>query len=182
MKIEPLSIEGAFKITPKNISDSRGAFARLFCAEKFAQNGLNTSWVQMNASQNREKGTVRGLHYQRPPYAEIKLVRCTRGIVFDVFVDLRKNSPSFGYACQVTLDSNAFETVYIPVGCAHGFQTLTDDVELHYMHSEFYSPQHEAGIRLTDPQLSINWPLPFGVISARDQSLPLFKTIEPIII
>lgn len=99
-----------------------------------------------------------------------------------MFVDLRKNSPSFGYACQVTLDSNAFETVYIPMGCAHGFQTLTDDVELHYMHSEFYSPQHEAGIRLTDPHLSINWPLPFSVISERDQSLPLFKTIEPIII
>ena len=110
MKIEPLSIEGAFKIIPKNISDSRGAFARLFCAEIFAQNGLNTRWIQMKASQNCEKGTVRGLHYQRPPYAEIKLVRCTRGKVFDVFVDLRKNSPSFGYACQVTLDKKMHKT------------------------------------------------------------------------
>lgn len=182
MKIEPLSIDGAFKITPQNIGDSRGSFSRLFCAEIFAQNGLNTSWVQMNASQNRKKGTVRGLHYQTPPYAEIKLVRCTRGRVFDVFVDLRKNSPSFGYSCQVTLDSNAFETVYIPIGCAHGFQTLTDDVELNYMHSAVYSSENEAGVWLNDPHLSINWPLPFSVISERDENLPLFNTIEPLII
>tara|TARA_B110001450_G_scaffold239109_1_gene246671 strand:- start:200 stop:748 length:549 start_codon:yes stop_codon:yes gene_type:complete len=182
MKIEPLCIDGAFKITPKKISDSRGAFSRLVCADIFSQYGLNTNWVQMNTSQNSEKGTVRGLHYQRPPHAEIKLVRCVRGKVFDVFVDLRKGSSSYGIACSLTLDSDVFEAVYIPQGCAHGFQTLTDDVELHYMHSEFYTPKYEAGIQLNDPALDINWPLPFTVISEKDETHPMMNRIEPVIL
>ena len=182
MKIEPLNIDGAYKITPKKIGDNRGAFSRLFCADVFEQNGLNTHWVQMNTSQNRKKGTVRGLHYQRSPHAEIKLVRCVRGKVFDVIVDLRKSSPSYGTACSLTLDSDTFETGYIPQGCAHGFQTLTDDVELHYMHSEFYTPEYEAGIQLNDPALDIDWPLPFTVISERDKTHPMINRVEPIIL
>jgi len=182
MIFEPLGIDGAYKITPKKLGDSRGAFARVYCAQKFANYGLNTNWVQMNTSINATKGTVRGLHFQRPPYAEIKLVRCVRGRVQDVFVDLRKNAPGFGQVCSVTLDSNALETVYIPAGCAHGFQTLTDDVEMHYCHSQPYTPEYEGAVNPTDPALAIDWPLSISTISERDRNHPPFATIEPIIL
>lgn len=182
MKIEPLSIAGAYKISPQKIGDERGSFSRVYCEDIFRQNGLNTNWVQMNTSRNREKGTVRGLHYQRPPCAEVKLVRAVRGTVFDVFVDLRQGSSSFGTACCVTLESDGFEMVYIPQGCAHGFQTLSDDVELHYMHSAVYAPKYEAGLDLTDPALNIRWPLPFAVVSDRDKTHPSLATTEPIIL
>ena len=119
MIFEPLNINGAYKITPQKLGDNRGAFARVYCAETFAAQGFNTEWVQMNTSINARKGTVRGLHFQRPPYAEIKLVRCVRGRILDMFVDLRDGSSTFGTVCQVTLDSDALETVYIPCGlCA----------------------------------------------------------------
>jgi dTDP-4-dehydrorhamnose 3,5-epimerase len=180
MIFEPLTIDGAYKITPQKLGDSRGAFARVYCADEFGAQGLNNNWVQMNTSVNAAKGTVRGLHFQRPPYAEIKLVRCVRGRVLDVFVDLRKDAPSFGTVCAIPLDSAKMETVYIPAGCAHGFQTLTDDVELHYCHSQPYRPDFEAAVNPTDPALSIPWPLPISVISERDQSHPPFATIEPI--
>ena len=180
MIFEPLAIDGAYKITPKKRGDSRGAFARVYCAQEFANYGLNTDWVQMNTSINAAKGTVRGLHFQRAPFAEIKLVRCVRGRVLDVFVDLRKNAPSFGHVCSVMLDSDALETVYIPAGCAHGFQTLTDDVEMHYCHSQPYKPEYEGAVNLTDPALAIDWPLPISTISERDQNHPPFATIEPI--
>ncbi len=180
MIFEPLAIHGAYKITPEKRGDNRGAFARVYCAKEFAAHGLNTEWVQMNTSINAAKGTLRGLHFQRPPYAEIKLVRCVQGRVFDVFLDLRKDSPDFGKVCAVTLDSVALETVYIPAGCAHGFQTLTDNVELHYCHSQPYQPDCEAAVNPTDPTLSIAWPLPITTISERDQAHPPFATIEPI--
>jgi dTDP-4-dehydrorhamnose 3,5-epimerase len=180
MKFEPLNIEGAYKITPRKMGDNRGAFARVYCAEEFAKRGLNTGWVQMNTSINAVKGTVRGLHFQRPPYAEVKLVRCVRGRVLDVFLDLRKDAASFGRVCSVLLDSDALETVYIPAGCAHGFQTLTDDVEMHYCHSEPYKPEYEAAVNISDPALAIDWPLSVSSISDRDQNHPLFATIEPI--
>jgi dTDP-4-dehydrorhamnose 3,5-epimerase len=182
MIFEPLAIDGAYKITPKKLGDSRGAFARVYCAQEFAQHGLHTDWVQMNTSINAAKGTVRGLHFQHQPYAEIKLVRCVQGRVLDVFVDLRKNAPGFGRVCSVILDSNALETVYIPAGCAHGFQTLTDDVEMHYCHSQPYMPEYEAAVNPTDPALAIDWPLPISTISERDQNHPPFATIEPIIL
>ncbi len=180
MKFEALNIAGAYKITPKKLGDNRGAFARVYCAESFEANGLNTNWVQMNTSISTETGTVRGLHYQRPPFAEIKLVRCVRGKVFDVFTDIREGSPTFGKTCSVILDSDALEMAYIPMGCAHGFQTLTDHVEMHYMHSEFYKPDLEAGLKLDDPELGIKWPLAFASISERDKTHPPLKTTEPI--
>ncbi|KAB7610081.1 dTDP-4-dehydrorhamnose 3,5-epimerase [Amylibacter sp. SFDW26] len=180
MIFEALEIDGAYKITPNKLGDSRGAFARVFCMEEFQQYNLEVRWVQMNTSINATKGTIRGLHYQRPPYAETKLVRCVRGKVFDVFVDLRKDSPSYGAVCTVELDSAALEMVYIPKGCAHGFQTLTDDVEMHYCHSAFYKPDHEAGVNIKDPKLAIKWPLPFSVLSDKDQNHPIFETTEPI--
>ena len=182
MNIKPLKIEGAYKITPNKLGDNRGAFARVYCDKIFQAHNLNTSWVQMNTSINAQKGTVRGLHYQKPPFAEIKLVRCVRGEVFDVFVDLRKNSKTYGKTCCLSLNSDALEAVYIPAGCAHGFQTLTDNVELHYSHSQFYKPEYEAGLRLDDPTLEIKWPLPFSEISERDKIHPLLKTTEPIIL
>jgi len=182
MIFEPLNINGAYKITPKKLGDNRGAFARVYCAETFAAQGLNTEWVQMNTSINAQKGTVRGLHFQRPPYAEIKLVRCVRGRILDVFVDLRKGSCDFGCVCAVPLDSETLDSVYIPAGCAHGFQTLTDDVELHYCHSQPYQPDYEGAVNLSDPTLAINWPLPITTISERDRFHPPFATIESIIL
>jgi len=182
MIFEPLNINGAYKITPKKLGDNRGAFARVYCAETYAAQGLNTEWVQMNTSINAQKGTVRGLHFQRPPYAEIKLVRCVRGRILDVFVDLRKGSRDFGRVCAVSLDSETLDSVYIPAGCAHGFQTLTDDVELHYCHSQPYQPDYEGAVNLNDPTLAINWPLPITTISERDRSHPPFATIESIIL
>lgn len=180
MKFEPLSIEGAFKITPKKIGDNRGAFARVYCQEEFAKHGLNTDWVQMNTSFNAAKGTVRGLHFQRPPFAEIKLVRCVKGSVLDVFVDLREGSKDYGKVCTVTLDGGAMETAYIPAGCAHGFQTLTENAELHYCHSSSYHPASEGGVNPCDPDLSIQWPLPISSISERDKMHPPFKSITPV--
>lgn len=180
MKFEPLNIKGAFKITPQQHSDRRGAFARVYCADEFAKQGLNTQWMQMNTSINATKGTVRGLHFQRQPFSEIKLVRCVRGQILDVFVDLRKGSEDFGKICMVTLDGDLMESVYIPAGCAHGFQTLSDDVELHYCHSALYSPAHEGAINIADETLAIAWPLPIINMSDRDKNHPSLTTIEPI--
>ena len=180
MKFEPLNIKGAFKISPKRLGDNRGAFARVYCDEEFFLNGLNMHWVQMNTSINTAKGTVRGLHFQRPPFAEIKLVRCARGKMRDIFLDLRKGSETFGTICEVDLNSDAFESVYIPAGCAHGFQTLSDNVEIHYCHSAPYQPSAECAVNPNDPELEIDWPLPISNMSERDKTNPLFSTIEPI--
>lgn len=180
MKIETLGIEGAFKISPQVIGDSRGAFARVYCAERFRAHGLQTEWVQMNTSRNSKAGTVRGLHFQKPPFAEVKLVRCVKGRVFDVFVDLRAGSKTYGRSCSVELDATNLSSVYIPSGCAHGFQTLTDDAELHYCHSQPYEPEYEGGVNMFDDDLEISWPLPFSNVSERDKGLPSLKSIEPV--
>lgn len=182
MKIEPLKILGAFRISPKKIQDNRGIFGRMFCAKEFENYGMNTQWVQMNTSISSDRGTVRGLHYQRPPHSEIKLVRCVRGKIIDIILDLRKKSPSYGCICSIKLDSKNMDMLYIPDGCAHGFQALTDNVELHYCHSKFYEPQFEAGINLLDPDLAISWPLPLLNLSSKDANYPFFKKIEPLIL
>ncbi len=182
MKFEPLSIDGAFKITPEKILDDRGAFARVYCDDEFTKRGLNTRWAQMNTSLNTEKGTVRGLHFQRPPYAEAKLVRCVKGQVFDVLVDLRARSNSYGRVCAITLDGVAMESVYIPEGCAHGYQTLTEAAELHYCHSMPYHPASEGAVNLRDPELAIEWPLPIKNMSERDAAHPSFKSTTPVAI
>tara|TARA_B110000259_G_C13818328_1_gene323628 strand:- start:27 stop:575 length:549 start_codon:yes stop_codon:yes gene_type:complete len=181
MKIEALNIDGAFKISPEKIGDERGGFARLYCSEIFKKNALNTIWLQMNTSINNQKGIIRGLHYQLMPFQEIKLIRCIRGKVFDVIVDLRKSSKTFGKTVSLILDSNSLDTVYVPQGCAHGFQTLTNHVEMHYVHSELYNPEYEAGLYYNDPALKIKWPLPVTTISDRDKHHPLLNNIENII-
>jgi dTDP-4-dehydrorhamnose 3,5-epimerase len=180
MKIEALDIEGAYKITPKKVIDVRGGFSRLYCSNIFLEHSLNTNWLQMNVSINNQKGIVRGLHYQNKPYQEIKLIRCVRGKVFDVIFDLRKNSRTFGKSTSLILNSKNLETVYVPQGCAHGFQTLTKYVELHYLHSEVYKPEYEAGIYFGDPALEINWPLTITSMSDRDKKHPLFSKNEHI--
>lgn len=180
MKFHPLSIEGAFRIELERRGDARGFFARMVCAEEFAAQGLATRWVQMNTSFSREKGTLRGLHFQRPPRAEAKLVRCLRGAILDVIVDLRSGSPSYGQHETLRLDDDNRAMVYIPPGFAHGFQTLEPDTELLYLHSEVYSPDHEGGVHHADRDLGIAWPLPPVALSDRDKALPPLERLEPI--
>ena len=182
MKFDPLTIDGAYKISPKLLQDGRGSFARVFCSDLFSAQGLNCHWKQMNVSRTAQAGTVRGMHFQRLPFCEIKLVRCVAGLILDVIVDLRKGSASFGQVCAVELCADKMEMLYVPAGCAHGFQTLSDDVELHYLHSQDYRPDHEGGLLPTDPELAIAWPRAISNLSERDQKHPLFKQVEPIIL
>lgn len=166
-------LAGAFIITPDFIEDERGFFARTFCRREFEVNGLNPNLVQCNISFNKQKGTLRGMHYQIAPHAEAKLVRCTVGAIYDVIVDLRSQSPTYRQWIAVELSADSYKMLYLPEGFAHGFQTLTDNVELIYQHSAFYSAGHARGIRFDDPALNISWPLSVSVISERDQNYPL---------
>ena len=151
MKFVPLAIAGAFRIELEKREDERGFFARLFCAEEFAAHGLATRFVQCNTSLTRAAGTLRGLHFQRPPKAEAKLIRCLRGAAYDVMLDLRQGSETYGSWTSVDLTEDNRSMVYIPEGCAHGFQTRAPDTELLYFHSEVYAPQAEGGVLPTDP-------------------------------
>lgn len=180
MKLIAQDIAGLFEIQLTLREDARGAFARTFCAEVFAEAGLETRWAQMNMSRSIGRGTLRGLHFQRPPMAEAKLIRATEGEVFDVAIDLRESSPTFGAWRAVTLSAEAGNAIYIPQGCAHGFQTLTETATLHYCHSAPYAPEHEGGVRATDPQLAIDWPLPITLMSERDTSLPKLRDLQPL--
>jgi dTDP-4-dehydrorhamnose 3,5-epimerase len=175
-----LAIEGAYRVDLERRGDARGFFARLFCAEEFAAHGLVTNWVQMNTSFSAERGTLRGLHFQRPPKAEAKVVRCLKGAIYDVIVDLRAGSPTHGQHIALELNDENRAMAYIPRGCAHGFQTLTPDAELLYLHDEFYSPDHEGGVHHADPDLGIDWPQPPTQLSARDQAFPTLREMEPI--
>ena len=152
--------------------DERGFFARTFCINEFATHGLDTKLVQCSISFNTRKGTLRGLHYQTAPHAETKLVRCTRGAVYDVVVDLRANSPTLRQWVGVELTEQKRNMVYIPEGCAHGFLTLADESEVFYQMSEFYSPKSARGVRWNDPAFRIGWPGKVEVISERDRTYP----------
>lgn len=173
MIFSPTALAGSFVIDLKAFSDDRGWFARYYCKDEFRQIGHDAEWVQMNHSFSAKKGTVRGMHFQWAPHREIKLVRCIAGAVFDVIVDLRKNSPTFLQWFGTELSAENKRSLYIPEGFAHGFQCLEDDCELLYHHSAFYQPGAEAGIRYDDPAIGIGWPLPVTVISERDSSHPL---------
>ncbi len=152
-------------------SDPRGRFKRQYCEREFAEAGLNTSWVQVNHSVTVGRGSIRGLHFQRPPAAEIKLVSCSVGRAFDVAADLRQGSPTFLQWTAVEIGEE--KSLYIPEGCAHGFQALTDEVQLIYQHSAYHSPEAEGGVRFDDPAIGIAWPLPVGTMSDRDSSFAL---------
>ena len=182
MRFAELPIPGAFRIDLEKREDDRGFFARLYCREEFADQGLNTEWVQMNDSFSRTVGTLRGLHYQRPPHAETKLVRCLKGAIFDVIVDLRAGSDSFGRSQAVELTEDNRTMLYIPKGVAHGFQTLRSDTELLYFHSELYAPGAEGGVRYDDPDIGVPWPLPVAEVSDRDRAHPTLKETEPLVL
>jgi dTDP-4-dehydrorhamnose 3,5-epimerase len=165
-------LEGAWIIDSERVSDRRGFFARTFCAHEFAARGLKATVAQASLSYSRAKGTLRGMHFQRPPVSEAKLVRCTRGAIHDVIVDLRPWSPSFLAHVAVELTAENRRALYIPDGFAHGFQTLADDTEVVYQMSEFYAPGHEAGLRHDDPSLALEWPLAVTEISEKDRRWP----------
>lgn len=172
------TLSGAYLIDLEKQVDERGFFARYFCEKEFAKLGLSTHWVQMNTSLSKEKGTLRGLHFQKPPKAEDKIVRCFRGAIWDVIVDLRKNSKTFGQWYGTELNDINRTMIYVPKGFAHGFQTLTNESELLYLHSEFYSTEHEAGILATDTDLAIAWPEAITQTSDRDLSFPPISQIN----
>ncbi len=175
MIFTPLALPGAFRVDLEPRGDSRGFFARMFCSDEFAGHGLATHWVQCNTSFTAAQGTVRGLHYQRPPMAETKLLRCLKGAIFDVIVDIRANSPTYGQWHGERLDDQNRAMICVPEGFAHGFQTLTPDVEMLYFHSAPYSAAHEGGLRWDDRSLAIDWPLAVTETSARDAAFPGFE-------
>lgn len=168
MKFLETKLKGSFIIIPERIEDERGFFARTFCRREFEAHGLNPNLVQCNISFNKQKGTLRGMHYQLPPHAETKLVRCTAGAIYDVIIDLRAESPTYKewYAAELTAENH--QMLYVPEGFAHGYETLTDSTEAAYQVSEFYSPEGERGVRWNDPVFSIVWPLPVAEISHKD--------------
>ena len=171
------AIKDAYIVDIEPIGDERGAFARTFCAEAFAAAGLAAEFPQCSTSFNRRRGTLRGLHFQRAPHEEAKLMRCTAGRVFDVIADLRRDSPSFGQWVGVELDAQSQRMVFAPAGCAHGFQTLDDGAELFYQISTPHAPHAAQGIRWDDPALGIDWPLADPILSLRDAALPLLETV-----
>jgi dTDP-4-dehydrorhamnose 3,5-epimerase len=181
MIFEATPLSGAYVIVPEPIADNRGFFARLYCRTAFAEHGLNPHLDQISLSHNVQAGTVRGLHLQRPPAAECKLVRVTAGAIFDVIVDVRAGSATFGRWFGVELSAGDRKLLYIPEGFAHGFQTLLPGTEVTYHISRGYAPEHATGIAYDDPDLGIDWPLPPPVvISERDAAWPRLSDFEPI--
>lgn len=174
MIFKPTTLSGAYVIAPERHEDSRGHFARTFCAREFAERGLETRIEQCSVSFNLRKGTLRGMHYQAHPFEEVKVVRCNRGAIYDVIIDLRSGSPSFKKHFAIELDENNGEALYIPVGFAHGFQTLSDRTEVFYQMSCSYSAEHARGVRWDDPAFGISWPPDDRTILERDRSYPDF--------
>jgi dTDP-4-dehydrorhamnose 3,5-epimerase len=172
MKLRETSLSGAFVLEQERLEDSRGYFARTFCQRELAAAGLFQRIAQCNVSHNVHPGTLRGLHFQTTPYAEEKIVSCTRGAVFDVIVDLRYGSPTFGKYVSLELTPDNALALYVPKGFAHGFQTLVADSTVSYLMSEFYEREATAGVRWDDPEVDIRWPLVPRLMSERDASLP----------
>jgi dTDP-4-dehydrorhamnose 3,5-epimerase len=174
----PAPLAGVFLVEPERREDERGFFARTFCREEFAAHGLEPAVAQCSLSFTRTAGTVRGMHYQAATRREAKLVRCTRGAIFDAVVDLRAGSPTLGRPFTVELTADSRLALYIPPDFAHGFQTLAPATEVAYQMSEAYEPGSDRGFRWDDPAVGIAWPLPVAVISARDRGLPSFAERE----
>lgn len=173
MIFNPTPIEGAFLIDIEKLGDDRGFFGRAFCQNEFRDNGIPFAMAQANVGYSRHKGTLRGLHYQIAPHEEAKLVRCVRGAVFDVIVDLRKESGSYGHWFGTELTADTHRLFHLPKGTAHGYLSLEDDSEIMYLVSEFYAPGAEKGIRWDDPTFKIQWPLADNlIISEKDQAWP----------
>lgn len=171
---KPTALVGAFVVEPELRRDVRGFFARTWCREEFTAQGLNSALAQCSVSFTERRGTVRGMHYQDAPHPEAKLVRCVRGAVHDVIIDLRPHSPTFRQHLAVELREGSYRMLYVPEGVAHGFQTLADNTEITYQMSEFYRPGAERGVRWDDPAFAIPWPEPVRLVSDRDRSFPDF--------
>jgi dTDP-4-dehydrorhamnose 3,5-epimerase len=168
-------LPGVFEIHIEAIADERGFFARTWCQQEFEAQGLNGRLVQCSLSFNNRKGTLRGMHYQAAPHAEIKLVRCNKGAIYDVVLDLRRQSPTFEDWIAVVLTAEKRNMIYVPEGCAHGFLTLEDESEVSYQMSEFWNAESARGVRWDDPAFQIRWPAKVEVISERDRTYPDFK-------
>ncbi len=175
MKFEPLPIAGAYGIEVEPLRDERGFFARTWCEREFASHGIAARFVQSNLSVTRERGMLRGMHLQARPHEEAKLIRCVRGRVYDVTLDLRPDSASFLKWHAVELDAETRNAVFIPAGCAHGFVTLSDDCELHYEMSAFYVPEAKRGVLWNDPAFGIRWPIDEPQVSATDSAFAPFN-------
>jgi dTDP-4-dehydrorhamnose 3,5-epimerase len=174
VKLLATAMAGLWIVEPEPIADERGWFGRTYDADIFARNGLETDWPQWSTSVNRRTGTVRGLHFQRPPYAETKLVACVKGAIHDVVVDLRPDSITYLQALGVRLDSDGCCALYIPAGFAHGFQTLEDDTIVAYHIDTRFEAAAAAGLRWNDPGIAVAWPLPISSISDKDRAWPDF--------
>jgi len=175
MQFIKTAIDGVYIVELHKHVDERGFFARSYCEREFREIGLTVPGVQCNVSFNRHKGTLRGLHFQHPPAAESKLVRCTRGRIVDVAVDMRVDSATRYQYVMVELSADNRKALYVPEGFAHGFQTLDDETEVLYQATEFYSPEHERGVCYNDPLLGIEWPLPVTKISEKDEAWQLLE-------
>jgi dTDP-4-dehydrorhamnose 3,5-epimerase len=174
MKFTEAKLKGAFIIEIEKLSDDRGFFARSWCQKEFEDHGLISRLVQTNVSSNRKKGTLRGMHYQMAPYQECKLIRCTRGAIYDMIIDLRPDSATYKQWTGVELTADNYSMLYVPEDFAHGFLTLTDNTEITYQVSQFYTPGSEKGIRFDDPAFNIQWPLEVTIISDKDRTWPDF--------
>ncbi|MGI8555402.1 MAG: dTDP-4-dehydrorhamnose 3,5-epimerase [Pyrinomonadaceae bacterium] len=175
MEIKPLKLAGTFEIKFKRIGDSRGYFMEIYSQSVFAESGLQTDWVQENQSLSTHSNTIRGLHFQIPPFAQTKLLSVVQGKILDVFVDLRKNSPTYGQWDSIELSEENCKSVYIPRGFAHGFATLTKSVIVQYKIDNRYSREHERGIRWNDADIGIDWNVKEPFLSEKDSVLPFFK-------
>jgi len=168
----PAQLAGAYLIELEAYHDERGYFMRTWCRRELSEQGLNADLVQCSLSHNRRRGTVRGMHYQRPPHGETKIVRCSRGAIFDIIIDLRPDSPTHQRWQGFELTAENHRMLYIPPGMAHGFITLVDDSDVAYMMSDWHEPSSAAGVRWNDPQFDVRWPIPVAVIADRDKNYP----------
>ncbi len=171
MKYTKLDLDGAFLIDVEPFTDARGFFTRTFCKKEFAEHNLEQNFVQSNHSGTNGLGVVRGMHFQHPPYGEVKLIKCVQGKIFDVIVDVRKDSPTYLKWFGAELSAENKRMMYVPKGFAHGFQTLTEYSEIVYLVSEFYNKESEGGIHHLDPSVNIKWPLPVSLVSDKDKSI-----------
>lgn len=177
MNFSETKLKGAFVIGLDILPDQRGFFARSFCTKEFEAHGLNPNLVQCNLSFNYKKGTLRGMHYQKPPFTETKLIRCIRGAIYDVIIDLRPESETYLSYIGVELSAENRRALYVPERFAHGFQSLTDESEVMYQMGEFHAPEYAFGLRYNDSALGIEWPLPVSEISQKDLSWPLLESV-----
>ena len=176
MRFSETRLSGAYIVDLDRFDDHRGSFLRFWCRHEFGARGLALDFVQGNISVNPRRGTLRGMHFQLSPHREVKLMRCARGAILDVIVDIRPDSRTFRQWIGVELRAESYRMLYVPKGFAHGFQTLCDDVEVHYMVSSYYRPDAARGLRYDDPTIGISWPLPVTEISEVDRAWPLLDS------